>query len=135
MTGIDTWCLQAADGSCKTALPLISHVHVRHLCQGTACLCTAGHVNTAPRRLEGSLTCDQVAEAMNSNGLAPPHIPQALLYTLLQAPALLAALRSMIAGAGATKSASEIAPVLTSPPPLSPQPLSDPHPNAADLVS
>ena len=49
----------------------------------------------------------QVAEAMNSNGLAPPHIPQALLHTLLQAPALLAALRSMIAGAGAPKSASE----------------------------
>lgn len=50
---------------------------------------------------------------MNSNGLAPPHIPQALLHTLLQAPALLAALRSMIAGAGAPTSASE------TPPPLS----------------
>lgn len=49
---------------------------------------------------------------MNSNGLAPPHIPQALLHNLLQAPALLAALRSMIAGAGAPDSASE------SPPPL-----------------
>ena len=43
---------------------------------------------------------------MNSNGLAPPHIPQALLHNLLQAPALLAALRSMIAGAGAPESAS-----------------------------
>ena len=56
-------------------------------------------------------TCDQVAEAMNSNGLAPPHVPQALLHTLLQAPALLAALRSMIAGAGAPKSASEAPPL------------------------
>ena len=52
---------------------------------------------------------------MNSNGLAPPHIPQALLHTLLQAPALLAALRSMIAGAGAPKSASETPLLLPAP--------------------
>lgn len=58
--------------------------------------------------------CDQVAEAMNSNALAPPHIPQALLHALLQAPALLAALRSMIAGAGAGKSAGKRP---TAPPP------------------
>lgn len=139
MTGIDSWCLQGADGSCKTIPhpgPLSSHIQVHHLCRVTAahaCMPTAGLVNTASRRLQGSVTCDQVAEAMNSNGLAPPHIPQALLYTLLQAPALLAALRSMIAGAGATKSASE-----NTPPPLPPsslpRPLSTPHPNAANLV-
>ena len=69
----------------------------------------SNHAETKPLIFctEAALTCDQVSEAMNSNGLAPPHIPQALLHALLQAPALLAALRSMIAGAGATKSTSE----------------------------
>lgn len=60
---------------------------------------------------------------MNSSGLAPPHIPQALLHPLLQAPALLAALRSMIAGAGATNSASEEPP----PSPAPPAPFAPPH--------
>lgn len=53
---------------------------------------------------------------MNSSGLAPPHIPQALLRPLLQAPALLAALRSIIAGAGASNPASEDPPPLPLPP-------------------
>lgn len=66
-----------------------------------------------------ALGCDQVAEALNSNALAPPHIPQPLLHALLQAPALLAALRSMIAGAGAGQSAGETpAPLLADPLPL-----------------
>ena len=49
----------------------------------------------------------QVAEALNSNRLAPPHIPQALLHGLLQAPPLLAALRSTIAGAATNQSAGK----------------------------
>ena len=49
----------------------------------------------------------QVAEALNSNRLAPPHIPQALLHGLLQTPPLLAALRSMIAGAGTSQPAGK----------------------------
>lgn len=41
----------------------------------------------------------QVAEAMNSNQLAPPDLPYRLLHALLQAAPTLAALRSIIAGA------------------------------------
>ncbi|KAL0036203.1 hypothetical protein WJX79_007899 [Trebouxia sp. C0005] len=40
----------------------------------------------------------QVAEALNSNQLVPPHIPHALLHSLMQAPCLLAALRTIVAG-------------------------------------
>ena len=40
----------------------------------------------------------QIAEAMQSSQLAPPSLPQHLLYALLQAPTLLAALRTIIAG-------------------------------------
>ena len=42
--------------------------------------------------------CNQVAEALNSNQLVPPYIPHALLHTLMQAPSLLAALRTIVAG-------------------------------------
>ncbi|DBA95921.1 TPA: hypothetical protein ACH3X1_001448 [Trebouxia sp. C0004] len=40
----------------------------------------------------------QVAEALNSNQLVPPHIPHALLHSLMQTTSLLAALRSIVAG-------------------------------------
>lgn len=56
-----------------------------------------------------AFVCGQVAEALNGNRLAPPKLPQALLHALLQAPALLAALRSIIAGAAATKPAGMLA--------------------------
>ena len=50
------------------------------------------------QRTDQCKACNQVAEALNSNQLVPPHIPHALLHSLMQTPSLLAALRSLVAG-------------------------------------